>query len=377
MPFALRWTRPFRAAARRLGLLRDPTRAAARSVERYLDGEGTAAFARSGVPGLAVVVRFAEGREVARWLGTAGTARPVGPDTLFQVLSLSKPVAAMCALALVDDGLLSLDEPVWRRLPSWRLPAHRTGGFDPDGVTLRRLLSHSAGLNVEGFGWIAAGAQPDVRALLARDDDDARTLRIVAPPGSGLRYSGGGYALVERLVEEVTGKSFSAVVRERLFAPLGIAEGGYEPALALSPRLATPHDAEGRPLPIAGLASPAGAGLVATAGDVATLWALVARGARGAPAGKGVLSEAACRALLAPNAVDDKGAVCGLGMYVRERRGDRKYMHVGYDRGWYLHAEGLLGRRVVTVLLSNGDSGRDLVPAMAHALRERLFDAVV
>lgn len=377
MPRALRWSRPFRAAAWRIGLLRDPTRAAARSVERYLDGEGAAQFRESGVPGLAVVVRFAGGREIVRYLGDAGNGKPVGPDTLFQVLSLTKPVTAMVALALVDDGLLALNDPVWRRLRSWRLPTHRTGGFDPDAITLRRLLSHTAGLNVEMFGWTEPGVETSARSLLESEAVPSRTLSIVREPGTLVAYSGGGYGIVHVLVEEVTGTPFAKVARERLLAPLGVKAGGYEAALALSQDLATPHHEDRTPYPAAGVLSTGSSGFTATAGEVATLWAALAPGGNGAPAGRDVLSEASCRELLTAQGADAKGATCGLGMYVKPRRDDVKYMHMGYDRGWYLHAEGLLRRRVVSVLLSNSDAGRALVPALAHALRERLLAGVL
>ena len=89
-----------------------------------------------------------------------------------------------------------------------------------------------------------------------------------------------------------------------------------------------------------------------------------------------MLSAASCAAILTPTSVDDAGAVCGLGPYLKQRRGDLKYMHRGHDPGWYVHAEGLLRRRAVIVVLSNGTRGRDLVPGTAHALRDLVYDLV-
>ena len=275
-----RWTRPLRSAAWRVGLLRDPTRAAARAIERWLDDTGQATFVRSGVPGLAVVVRFASGREIRRCYGTAGEGRPVRDDTTFQALSISKPVTAMVALTLVDEGRLSLDEPVGRRLRAWRLPADRAGGFDVDGITLRRLLSHSAGLNVPGYGWTDPTSRPPAATLLASALNEARTLRLVDAPGARLRYSGAGFSIVELLVEEATGRPFAQVARERLLAPLGVTGGGYEFTSTFAATLATRHDEAGRPLPAGGLLGGAASGLHATAPEVATLWAALAPGPR-------------------------------------------------------------------------------------------------
>ena len=369
-----RWLRPLRVAASRAGLLRDATRAPARAIERWLDAHAAEAVERARVPGLSVLVRFADGRTVRRTYGTAGTVGPVTDATTFQALSLTKPLTAMVALALVDDGLLDLDEPILRRLRGWRLPPERTGGFDPDGVTLRRLLSHSAGLSVNGYGWTEAAARLPAAALLASARDDAHTLRLLEPPGTRLRYSGGGFAIVELAVEEATGRRFADVARTRVLEPLGAMSSDFEPTATHAATLATPHDAVGRPRPTLDLASVAASGLVATVNDLATLWAALAPGADGAPAGRGVLSPASCAAIVTPTAIDDDGAVIGLGPYLKERHGDLKYMHRGHDPGWYVHAEGLLRRRVVLVFATNATTGGDLVPGMAHALRTICYD---
>jgi CubicO group peptidase (beta-lactamase class C family) len=372
-----RWLRPFRVAASRVGLVRDPTRAPARAMERWLDAHAADAVHRARVPGLAVAVRFADGRSVRRTYGTAGTVGPVTDATTFQALSISKPVTAMLVLALADDGLLELDAPILRRLRGWRLPPERTGGFDPDGITLRRLLSHSAGLNVNGYGWTEISARLPAARLLASTFDDARTIRLVEPPGTRLRYSGGGYAIVELAVEEATGRRFADVARARLLAPSGITASDYEPTAAHAATLATPHDATGRPRPTLDLASVAASGLIGTVADLATLYATLAPGPDGAPAGRGVLSPASCAAILTPTAVDDAGAIIGLGPYLKERHGDLKYMHRGHDPGGYVHVEGLARRGVVLALAANATTGADLVPAMAHALRTIAYDLVV
>lgn len=371
----LRWTRPLRRVAARLGVLRDPLGPVTRAVARWLDAEARAAFERSDVPGLAVVVRLPDGREVARHFGTAGGGTPLVPETRFQVLSLTKPVTAMLALALVDDGRVTLDAPL---LPAagWTLPRHRTGGFDPDAITLRRVLSHDAGLSVKGYGWTDAGTSRPARELLDLESDPERTLRLVARPGSGLRYSGGGFTLVEQLVEHGTGARFPEVARRRLLAPLGISASGYEPSQGLSPSLSERHDEAGRVLPRAGVASTGSSGLVATASDLARLWSVPSDGRRGAPAGAGVLSPNACAAMLTPHAADAAGATCGLGVFVNERRGELRYAHVGHDPGWTHHAEGLRRRGAVTVVLANRSGAETLVDPIARGIRARLLDGL-
>jgi CubicO group peptidase (beta-lactamase class C family) len=377
VPTLARLLRPLRVAAWSAGLVADRTRGAVRAVERLLDARAPTLFASSGVPGLAVVVRFAEGATVRRAYGTAGVAGPMSTDTVVEALSLSKPVTATCAMALVDRGVLALDEPVWRRLRSWRMPASRAGPGSVDDVTLRRLLSHSAGLNVLGYGRRGPSESPTALDLLARDAEEERTLRIVRAPGSEFAYSGGAFVVVQALVEDATGRPFADVARETVLAPLGMRSSDYEPSPALLQRLSSCHDADGRTLPRDPYAATAASGLYTTAEDLVAFWSAFAEGPRGEPPGRGVVSPATCAQMLAPQVEDPGGGAWGLGFRLKRQRHDLRYLHAGYDEGWHSFAEGLSRRRVVLVLLSNGDRGKDCVPALSRALRTLLYDVAL
>ena len=369
-----RLMRPCRSAAWRLGLLTDPTKAAARAVERLLDSRGRELFRSSCVPGLVVEVRFAQGPTIQRAFGTAGAAGDMRPDVVFPALSITKPVTAFCAMALVERGVLSLDEPVWRRIRSWRLPPHRTGGHSLDGITLRRLLSHSAGLNVHGYGGSAPGESPRARDLLDRELEEARTLRVIDVPGAAVHYSGGAFVLVQLLIEDATGLPFERVARETVLGPLGMASSDYELPPTLASRLATGHDDRGSPVPARRLAATAASGLHATAPDLATFWGALVRGSNGELPGRGVISPASCAEMLSPHIPDEKGGAYGFGFYLKRQRSELRFMHAGYDPGWHGFAEGLFHRRVVVVLLSNGDRGKGCVPPLARELRRTLYD---
>jgi CubicO group peptidase (beta-lactamase class C family) len=363
-----------RRAGWKAGLVPDRTRSTARLVERLLDARGRALFEESGVPGLVVIVRFGEGRTITRCFGRAGPSRPLRPDTVFPALSISKPVTAFCAMALVEQGALDLDEPVWRRLRSFRLPAARTGGFDPDGVTLRRLLSHSAGLAPLEIGWSATPRIPSALELLGEGGAAGSTLRLVEPPGATLLYAGGGFVLVQLLIEDATGMPFPLVARERVLRPLAMHGSDYELPAELAERLATSFDADDAPLPARRLAATAASGLFSTAEDLATFWSVLAMGPAGEPPGRGVISPAACREMLTPQATGPDGTRCGLGFYLRNKRADVRYTHLGYYAGWNHHVEGLLRRRVVVAAMSNGDRGKSCVRPLVHELRKVLYD---
>jgi CubicO group peptidase (beta-lactamase class C family) len=149
--------------------------------------------------------------------------RAEGPDEPFQAGSVSKSVAAFAVLRLVDSGALDLDQDVNERLVSWQLP-------DGEGVTLRRLLSHTAGLGIEFFpGYEGPGELPTlVEVLDGAPPATTDPVRVETPPGNGFRYSGGGYALVQLLVEDVTGTAFAEVARELVLEPVGMTSSTFE-----------------------------------------------------------------------------------------------------------------------------------------------------
>src|SRR5438093_6393650 len=166
-------------------------------------------MARRQLVGLSLAV-IHEGRIVeTRAYGTTtrGGRTAVTPQTLFQAGSVSKPVSAVGALRLVDAGKLSLDEDVNTELKSWRVPDNEF--TTTERVTLRRLLSHTAGLTVPGFpGYELTERMPSVPEVIDGRGNTA-PVRVDAVPGSIWRYSGGGYVVMQQLVEDVSGNDFA------------------------------------------------------------------------------------------------------------------------------------------------------------------------
>ena len=156
--------------------------------------------------------------------------------TLFQAGSISKPVAATAALYLVEQGKLSLDEDVNQKLKTWKVPENEF--TKTEKVTLRRLMSHTAGLTVHGFPGIRRGrAVADARAGVERRE--AREYRA-DPRRSGARndarYSGGGVTIEQLLMMDVTGKAFPALMRETVLDKIGMNDSSYEQPLPGEPR---------------------------------------------------------------------------------------------------------------------------------------------
>ena len=158
-------------------------------------------------------------------------ATRVTTDTLFQAGSVSKPVAALGALRMVEDGRLSLDGDVNRKLKQWQVPENE---FTKDEkVTLRRILSHSAGLTVHGFpGYDADSRLPTLRQILdGSKPANTAAIRVDVVPGSTWRYSGGGYTVMQQMMIDVAGKSFPELMQEAVLAPLRMTASTYEQPL--------------------------------------------------------------------------------------------------------------------------------------------------
>ncbi len=187
----------------------------------------------------AVSVAVIDGGRVvwARAYGLADIAsgRAATPATLFQAASMSKAVASTATLLLVQEGTLALDTPVNERLRSWRIPENAFTAGHP--VTLRQLLTHTAGLTVPAFPGYAAGAPVPtlVQELDGTPPANTAAARVDTTPGVRFSYSGGGVSVMQLLLTDVTGKDFPTLMRERGLGPAGMRA---RPSSSPSPRRA-------------------------------------------------------------------------------------------------------------------------------------------
>ena len=190
------------------------------------------------VPGLSVAVidDFKLAWAKAYGVTEAGPSKPVTSTTLFQAGSISKPVAATCALYLVEHGKLSLDENVNQELKTWTVPENEFTATQK--VTLRRLLSHSAGLTVHGFPGYATDQPIPTLVQIFNGEKPANTapIRVDLVPGSKFRYSGGGVTIEQQLIMDVTGKPFPQFMHDTVLGPIGMSESTYQQPLPLRAR---------------------------------------------------------------------------------------------------------------------------------------------
>jgi CubicO group peptidase (beta-lactamase class C family) len=330
---------------------------------RTLDAVVPEALRRHSAPGAAVAV-MRDGRMAwARGYGVADAERrtPVTASTRFQVASVSKPVAAMGALRLVEDRRLALDRP----LGVWRFPS---SDHDPRGVTMRRLLSHTAGLSVAGYPGIAPGrALPTTAASLAGEAAGVQAVRLLSEPGAGHSYSGGGYTVAQLAIEHATGEPFAAWMRRAVLRPLGMRSSSFEPATANHTAAARGHDSSGQAMPDLRYAEQAAAGLYATAPDIARFLAALVPGPDGEPPGRGVVNAATVRAMTTPAPATD--GRYGLGFRLRTLADDvRMVSHDGANHGWRALAAAFPDRGWGVAVLTNGDTGEAVIDAVLDQL---------
>ncbi|AHE53869.1 hypothetical protein NX02_10770 [Sphingomonas sanxanigenens DSM 19645 = NX02] len=309
------------------------------------------------VPGVAIAVVRRDVIETVRGFGTriAGANAPVDADTLFSVGSVSKLASAALCLQLVSRGILDLDRDVNHWLKRWRVPAGPHG--DGRAVTLRMLLSHTSGFNVHGFADYPPGVPlPSlVQTLNGESPAMNKALARIDPAGTRSRYSGGGYMIVQAVMEDATGEP--AMRRSRFVAA---------PADSFA-NIARAHDRGGKlvALPRGWQSFPelAPSGLWTTAGDLARM--IVALGVSYRTAGGFLPQELAVDMMtaVAPGAN-------GLGPRLAGVGAARIFHHGGANDSYKAYVEGNLATGDGLVVLTNGERGDVLGDEIRNAVSD-------
>ncbi len=358
------------------------------ALQHRIDAAMPRLLERHRVPGAAVAL--VQGGEAGwnRGYGWAIPAQqiPVSATTLFQAASDSKPVAAFTVLSLAQQGLLELDRSTEAQLPSggesWTLPL---SSFDKHGVTVARVLSHTAGLSVPGYGGFPPGtpAQSLIESLEGAADANDKPLTLVEPPGTAFRYSGGGYSLLQLLIDARAGEPFAEAAAQRILRPLGMTHSRFPSMPAPSPPLAATFDDQGRQSRARHFTALAAAGLETTASDLARLLTLLMPGPCGEQPGRGLLRPELIERMLTPmphsaNDLVFEGSRYGLGLALFDLpSGQRLAYHPGDNLpNWHNLIAALPARRAGLVVMTNAAGGRtlreDLLCLWLEALHEPL-----
>jgi CubicO group peptidase (beta-lactamase class C family) len=319
------------------------------------------------VPAVSMAI-FRDGH--IEWARAYGVATTTG--TLFQAASISKPVAAMAALHMAQFGNFGLDEDVNEKLQSWKIP---TNEFTAQAkVTLRGILSHTAGLTVHGFpGYGEDADAPSVLEVLdGKKPANTAPVRVDVKPGTLYRYSGGGYTVLQVLLEDRFGKSFPELMRRLVLQKLSMYTSTYEQPLPAesATRAAVGFHLNGRSYTGGWHLYPemAAAGLWTTPIDIAKFAIEVQKALAGAS--NRVIEKASAELMVTPHIGQH-----GLGLVAL---GSKWFGHSGSNAGYrcrfWATRDGAHGAAVMT----NSDNGDAvLTPILSAIAAESGWPAVV
>jgi len=319
------------------------------------------------IPGASITVINDFKIDWSRGYGHADTTRKtsVTSTTMFSAGSVSKLVTAVIALRLVDQGKLALDVPVNQYLRRWKISNNDFTKETP--ITLAMLLSHTAGTSQSAyFGYLPSKTPlPTVLQVLNGDPvAEVNPVVVNSRPGAEFRYSGGGYMIVQMIIEEVTGKTLQDAAAQEIFIPLGMDHTTFEQPLPakFQDKAAWGYSAapwyKGVPYVYP---QQAAAGLYSTSIDLAKFMIALQKSYQ---TNGGLLRRETMKKMLSPKAEISRGTYLeqiGLGAFLLERGDntleDGKYFeHQGANAGFITFAfASQTGGKGVVMMLNSGD----------------------
>ena len=284
---------------------------------------------RYHVPGVAIGMLRAGDIEVATFgVTSVEHPLPIDGDTLFQIASVTKTMTATVIMRLVERGALDLDAPVRRYIPAFRLrdPAAQ------DRATVRHLVTHTGGWLGDCFADFGNGDDALERYVTAMAE-----LEQITPLGEIWHYSNSSFALLGRLIEVATGKTYEEATRELLFLPLGMTRSCFSAGEAITHRVAVGHvivdekPTVARPWAFPRATTPVG-GVVSTANDLMR-YARFHLGDGTTPDGARILSRESLELMRTPLADADLDRKVGVSWFIRSVGGVRLQYHGGVAIG--------------------------------------------
>jgi len=321
------------------------------------------------VPGVSIAVINDYQIEWAKGYGVleAGKDQPVTTDTLFQPASAAKPIIAMAALHYVEKGDLELDSNVNNKLVTWKIPENELTAQAP--VTLRRLLSHSAGIPyVPLHGYAQGVALPNRQQILDGEPPaNSEPVRVVIVPGGQLSYSNGGYLVVEQLLTDVAGMPFDVLMQALVLEPLHMDASTFKYPLPenLAPIAASGHLIDGKVIPGGWHTYPemgTGASAWATPSDMARFYIDLMSSYNGQS--ENIISQEMAIEMLTPQ-IEDRG----LGPWINDEGGDLFYFgHPGANDGYKSYTVVYPKRGQGVVIMTNSDNGDALYQEILNSV---------
>jgi len=298
---------------------------------------------------------------------------PVDEHTLFQAASISKPITAFGALILVQQGKISLDDDVNLYLKRWKVPENEF--TKTEKVTLRRLLSHTAGINVPGFfGYSVQTPIPSVEDVLEGKKPLVNTdpVEVTAQPGTEMKYSGGGITIVQLLIEEITGERFDLWMQNNVLKPLGMSESTFSQPLPPSSALHAAYAHHLNGVKVEGnwhiYPEMGAAGLWTTPTDLARFILYIQSGLKNKETNP--LDSYYVKAMVTRQKIGDKESDLGLGLFLINQGRDLIFAHDGQNEGFIARLLGFAFRGQGVVIMMNNDADWNLMEEITNSVAD-------
>ncbi len=317
------------------------------------------------VPGVSIAVVKNGQLAWAKGYGLANTniGAKIDKNTIFQAGSISKPLAALAALRLVEEGKLELDKDVNTYLQDWKIAENRFTEIEK--ITLRRLLTHTAGMTVHGFpGYQQTDSFPSITKVLNGEGNTD----VILPdtiPGSIWRYSGGGYTVMEKVVEDASGMPLEKYMDEFILQPMGMHRSTYNQPLTneFYSNASAAYDREGKI--IEGLwhnyPEQAAAGLWTTPTDLATYCMEIQKIFKDHK--EGVLSQDIVKQMLTKH----KNG-WGLGPSLMWEKDSLIFGHGGKNAGFTNDMKAFAHKGDAVIIMTNADNGGKLIAEIMRSI---------
>lgn len=301
----------------------------------------------------------------------AGKPEVIDTETMFSVGSVSKVGAAVISLKLQEEGYLDIDTDVNQYLTSWKVPQNQY--TEQQVVTLRRIMSHTAGLTVHGFADFNPEEKLPTTVQILDGKWPAKSSRVYVnvPVGSRFRYSGGGTTVEQLVIEDLMAQSFHEAADNLLFQPLAMNRSSYRnPLPETVGNIAKAHNRSGRPVALPrgyqSMPEAAASGLWTTPSDFAKLMIMLMQASKGDDT---YLSKQTLQDMMTPVSPSEYG----LGPRIKKEGEDIQFAHGGANDCYKAHFQGSLVKQSGYIIFTNGTDGDDLIRELRPIFDSLLF----
>lgn len=297
----------------------------------------------------------------------AGTRQPANTGTLYQAASISKSVNASGIMKLVQDGKLSLEKDIREYLRTWTFPDNEFSKGKT--ITLKNLLSHTAGLSTGGFmGYATSDSIPAINQILnGQRPANSEAVKPVLPVGAQFKYSGGGTVIIRKILDDNISNNYDSIMQAVVLQPLKMTSSTFSQPLNYQQykNFAAAHDSSMQVLQGKFNTYPelAPDGLWATATDLAKFVIAIQQSLKGT--GPSFLEKAVAEEMLTPILSSSEAA---LGTFIQEKGGEKYFTHSGANIGYRSDYYGSFTTGNGVVVLTNSENGQALIDEIINSV---------